>query len=1472
MSDYSASQDFQWILDPYSPETRGMIAEFLGIGDAGHEEPVFPESQMLWESLGEEEIVALYNPQANDVSEGVLQPEAVVYNAPWSPDSQAFFDSFAKDLAPEQCNVPATLWRPWETESHNEQGNDAFVLDDWQLQAMQPLSPLSQAVFDAVAGSPVAVDELCPSVLPEVQDVRDFEDQAWQDATDVAQRQQAIAWIPQRGTGALKRSLEQTGGAVQSSLIVAEEVYHEPQRSAFGGLLVEDAVCVRLKHNLHEIEDLLSAARGIDSAISSIVEPLIADARDEDYVALSIEHPDLDSAGGMRLCYVHKRNFNPQSFLDSIYRWVQSNSTQFLMDGRMVLRVSVLRNAVGHGPKLKAPRRVESYFDPKRSIVTIRNTGSECGWLALTLGKIMADNPNMRTKDRNEWLKLTREGSRSLRKTMVTVFEGHNVNSPLCASKFTAVQETLGGYQLIVIKRPGLSAEILCPMKPLWIGAKAEKTIMIELHDGHFNVIRSLEGYFEAKDGFCRACWKKVDSRKHKCSGVCRKCGASPACLEDATNKQCDGCLMDFANDKCMQQHACGKKWKKCVDCEVEYNVTEGHKCGTYECHHCKEEYTVSPHYCFLDPLDKQKLKEEDQKCKVTVCFDIEARLVPLDERVLDHRANLVIAHTLCDMCAPGMADKNGDCENCGSYKHQYFGDDCVTKFVDYVMEDLAKKVEKKSGGRIHVFSHNAKGYDHRFVMQELFKRDFVNMEPVMQGSKVLKIDVGNVRFQDSMAFLPMALSQIPNAMGWNGDELRKGFFPHLFNKEENYGLKDAAWPPLESYDPGSLKEGARADFLKWYETAKNGRFDFMAELVSYCEMDVKILMFGVRQFRELFLGVSTVDPITRCFTLAGVAFEYFRAMQLEKMTIGITPQDGYLGSGNWSAAGKAWLDLVEKEKGVMLAREQRIGKYTADGFYENTVYEYLGCYAHGCPSCYPDPDEVVMGGQKANEANAKVAEKMAFYSRKGLNVVAVWGCDQSFTKNPYFKMRKQFWLDVKGHEGPRSALAGGRTENFKLMHKCEAGESLKYLDVVSMYPYVLKTRSFPVGHAEAISEVIDYEPGKYFGFVFAKVVPPKDLLIPVLPYHSGGKLLFPLCRTCSEEQKQESCTHSEDKRALESLFVSAELDLALKFGYKLLEVKYVLHYKDRSDGMFAGYVDAWLKIKLEKSGWPDGCDSAEKKEEYVKQTERQEGIRIDAAAVEKNPGLRMIAKLMLNSLWGRLAMKGNMWQSKVVSSYQDMMTIVADEKKEVMPVVILPGERSVLVTWRFREEADARQGKTSPAIAAFVTAYGRMKLYELMAEVESSRSGRCCYADTDSVIFVHEEGKDPEIPIGSLLGELTDEAAGQRIVRGVFAGPKSYCYVTEDKDGNEKNVIKAKGVTLNADAKVILTAEVMEELVESFAAGNKKQVMVPQQQFYADRRTQDMRSRRFVKMFQVTSTKRRVMGTATVPYGWVSM
>ena len=63
---------------------------------------------------------------------------------------------------------------------------------------------------------------------------------------------------------------------------------------------------------------------------------------------------------------------------------------------------------------------------------------------------------------------------------------------------------------------------------------------------------------------------------------------------------------------------------------------------------------------------------------------------------------------------------------------------------------------------------------------------------------------------------------------------------------------------------------------------------------------------------------------------------------------------------------------------------------------------------------------------------------------------------------------------------------------------------------------------------------------------------------------------------------------------------------------------------------------------------------------------------------------------------------------------------------------------------------------KVNVVIAAFTTAYARLKLYDLLDLLQE----RVLYYDTDSVIYVHEPGK-PDPPLGDYLGDLTDELNG---------------------------------------------------------------------------------------------------------------
>ena len=71
------------------------------------------------------------------------------------------------------------------------------------------------------------------------------------------------------------------------------------------------------------------------------------------------------------------------------------------------------------------------------------------------------------------------------------------------------------------------------------------------------------------------------------------------------------------------------------------------------------------------------------------------------------------------------------------------------------------------------------------------------------------------------------------------------------------------------------------------------------------------------------------------------------------------------------------------------------------------------------------------------------------------------------------------------------------------------------------------------------------------------------------------------------------------------------------------------------SDKLFCDYMDSYLKIKQEASGYPWDCVTEEQKQRYVDAYLEVIGIQLDREKFEHNPGLRALAKLILNSFWG---------------------------------------------------------------------------------------------------------------------------------------------------------------------------------------------------------------------------------------------
>ena len=124
-------------------------------------------------------------------------------------------------------------------------------------------------------------------------------------------------------------------------------------------------------------------------------------------------------------------------------------------------------------------------------------------------------------------------------------------------------------------------------------------------------------------------------------------------------------------------------------------------------------------------------------------------------------------------------------------------------------------------------------------------------------------------------------------------------------------------------------------------------------------------------------------------------------------------------------------------------------------------------------------------------------------------------------------------------------------------------------------------------------------------------------------------------------------CDHTVEQRKITGTWCTPELMVAVEKGYQILHIHEVRHFPDQQEGLFANFVNTWLKSKEEVSGWPSHVgEDPEKQCRYVEDYHAREGIRLQPANIRKNPGLRALAKMMLNSMWGRFGQNPNRKQS----------------------------------------------------------------------------------------------------------------------------------------------------------------------------------------------------------------------------------
>ena len=198
------------------------------------------------------------------------------------------------------------------------------------------------------------------------------------------------------------------------------------------------------------------------------------------------------------------------------------------------------------------------------------------------------------------------------------------------------------------------------------------------------------------------------------------------------------------------------------------------------------------------------------------------------------------------------------------------------------------------------------------------------------------------------------------------------------------------------------------------------------------------------------------------------------------------------------------------------------------------------------------------------------------------------------------------------------------------------------------------------------------------------------------------------------------------------------------------------------------------------------------KRQWYVQDYLEEEGIQLDPDKIQRNPGRRSLAKMMLNSFWGKYGQQGNKSQVKAISSPDRLYNLLNDDTRELQTLRVMNDEM-IEVVYRHVQDEDPVQVNINVFVACFTTCWAGLKLYQ--EGLSQLHPEQVLYFDTDSIIFSQRPG-DPTLPTGDYLGEFTSELKpGDHIVEFASAGPKNYGYRT--KDG--KVECKVRGFTLNA-------------------------------------------------------------------------
>lgn len=308
------------------------------------------------------------------------------------------------------------------------------------------------------------------------------------------------------------------------------------------------------------------------------------------------------------------------------------------------------------------------------------------------------------------------------------------------------------------------------------------------------------------------------------------------------------------------------------------------------------------------------------------------------------------------------------------------------------------------------------------------------------------------------------------------------------------------------------------------------------------------------------------------------------------------------------------------------------------------------------------------------------IAHALAFLRSQGLEKITIGSCAMAEYKKLIGKKQFDRWFPPVNYRDIKQSYRGGVTQVAPEIAGKTVGRGV-VLDVNGLFSWVMKEKVLPHGKPKFFTG--QYKPDDLYPLYIQTLQCSFDL--------KPGKIPTIQVKDGQVAKATEYLTTSDDE---ELVLCLTNVDLALFLeNYDVYNLEYINGWKFMGTrGLFDAYVDKWQGAK-------------------------------EQAAREKNWGLRLLAKLYLNSLYGKFG--------------------TADRRKSKEPYL----EDGVV---KYRDCPEKQAEAVYVPVAAFITSYARERTIRAAQRIKDDYAAgkskiRFAYCDTDSLHLLTDDFSLPE-------------------------------------------------------------------------------------------------------------------------------